>query len=471
VDDELIALLKAHPNVFMCTSFWTPRNQIYGPHPYWMDEPILKETFSAAEIRALENPNTPKDAAEKWASGRVPDGLKKLKAAGVRFGLGTDMGGGGPGYNGLSSHIEMESLVKAGLTPAEVIVAATRNAAQILGQNDLGTIAAGKTADFLVLDANPLDDIANTRRIREVYLRGRLVDRPGLRAKWAARNAPAAGAAAAYRPVENWARLPAGMMWGQVTSASTDADGNVYAFRRAQPPILKLSAGGEFVQNFGEAQIAAAHGIRVDSKGFVWVADVRGHVVYKMDKDGKVLLTLGKKGVSGDGPDTFNGPTDVLVTPAGDVFVTDGQFNSRVVKFTSAGAFVKAFGASGSGPGQFKIPHAIGLDSTGRLFVADRDNNRIQIFDQNGTFLDQWTAFGQPSGLYIDADDRLYVAAIGEKSGLVIGSAKTGKVDQLLPIPSKDLNGPHLVTADRRGTIYVADLLASDLRKFVRSER
>jgi imidazolonepropionase-like amidohydrolase/sugar lactone lactonase YvrE len=464
VDDELIALLKEHPNVFMCTTFWTPRNQIYGARPEWIDEPILNETFSPQEIKALENPSTPRDAAEKWATGRVPQAMKTLKLAGVGFVLGTDMGGGGAGYYGFSSHVEMESMVKAGLTASEAIVAATRNSARMLGIDDLGTIAAGKTADFIVLDANPLDNIANTRRISNVYLGGQLVDRDGLRAKWAVRSA-----AVPYRPVDNWAHLPAGMAWGAVTSASTDADGNVYIFRRAQPPILKLNAHGEFVRSLGETLIAAAHGIRIDASGFIWAADVRGHVVYKLDGEGHVLLTLGKKGVSGDAPGLFNGPTDVIVMPAGDVFVTDGQFNSRVLHYTANGTFVKSFGTNGTAPGQFKVPHAIGLDSAGRLFVADRDNDRIQIFDQNGRFLDQWTNFGQPSGLFIDANDRLYVAVIGQKSGLAIGSARTGQVEQFLPIPAKDLNGPHLVTADTRGNVYVADLLASDVRKFIRN--
>jgi DNA-binding beta-propeller fold protein YncE len=179
-----------------------------------------------------------------------------------------------------------------------------------------------------------------------------------------------------------------------------------------------------------------------------------------------VLLTLGKKGVSGTGPDTFNGPTDLVVAPSGDIFVTDGQFNSRIVQFAADGTFKQAFGTNGSGPGQFKVPHSIAMDSTGRLFVADRDNNRIAIFDQRGTLLAEWTQFGQPSGLFIDKADRLFVAAIGERSGLAIGSAKTGQVDQLLPIAAKELNGAHLVAAGADGSVYVADLLAAEVKKF-----
>jgi len=190
VDDELIALFKAHPNVPVMPGFWTPRHEIYGARPYWLDDPLLAETFTQAEIKALENPKTPPDAPQTWASGPVPRSMQRLKAAGVRFLVGTDMGGPfslehdpTPAYYGWSTHVEMESMVKAGLTPSEVITAATRDAAQFLGLDQLGTVASGKSANFLVLNANPLDDIANTRRISRVYLRGGEVDRVALRAQ------------------------------------------------------------------------------------------------------------------------------------------------------------------------------------------------------------------------------------------------------------------------------------------------
>ena len=188
VDDELIALFKAHPNVPVMSGFWTPRNEIYGARPYWLDDPLLADTFTPAEIKALENPATPRDAPQTWAHGPVPRSMQKLKAVGIRFVLGTDMGAGfsrehdpTPAYYGWSSHIEMESMVKAGLTPSEVITAATRNSAQLLGLDQLGMVSPGKNADFLVLDANPLDNIANTRRISSVYVRGTAVDRASLR--------------------------------------------------------------------------------------------------------------------------------------------------------------------------------------------------------------------------------------------------------------------------------------------------
>jgi imidazolonepropionase-like amidohydrolase len=186
VDDELITLLKQHPKVFTLTTFWGARNQMYGARPSWLDDPLLRETFTPDEIQRLENPKTPPDAPQQWAAGPVPRNVAKLKAAGVRMGIGGDIGGisGGGGYFGWSSHIEMASLVKAGLTPAEAITVATHNSAEIFGLDDLGTVATGKSADFIVLNANPLDDIANTRRINKVYLRGNEVNRAALRAKW-----------------------------------------------------------------------------------------------------------------------------------------------------------------------------------------------------------------------------------------------------------------------------------------------
>ena len=185
VDDELLALFRDRPRVFVLMTLWSTRNEIYGRRPAWMDDPLLRETFTSEEIRALENPGVPEDAPARWKAGIVPRSIAKLKAAGVRFGLGDDSGAtNGAYYFGFASHVEMASMVEAGLTPAEVITAATRNSAEFLKLDRLGTVAAGKSADFIVLDANPLDDINNTRRISTVYLRGQEVNRAALRAKW-----------------------------------------------------------------------------------------------------------------------------------------------------------------------------------------------------------------------------------------------------------------------------------------------
>jgi len=191
--------------------------------------------------------------------------------------------------------------------------------------------------------------------------------------------------------------------------------------------------------------------------------------------------------VAGDGPDTFNSPSDVLVAPNGDIFVADGHggdTNARIVKLDKNGKFIKAWGRKGTGPGEFALPHRLAFDSTGRLFVADRANSRIQIFDQDGKFLAEWKQFGRPSGVFIDKHDVIYVADSesnntqnpGFKRGLYIGSAKDGKLTALIPDPQpvKEGSGPGTgsaaegVAADADGVVYGAEVDARKLMRYVR---
>src|SRR5579872_5005340 len=219
-----------------------------------------------------------------------------------------------------------------------------------------------------------------------------------------------------YRLDDGWAKLPEGRKWGAAVGVDIDRDGkSVWVFDRCATaddcsgsnlaPIQKFDASGNLVTSFGAGMFNYPHGIFVDRDDNVWVSDGRGkngkgQTVVKFSPEGKLLMTLGKPGVAGDGPDTFNGPSDVLVAPNGDVFVADGHggdTNARIVKLTKDGKFIQAWGKKGSGPGEFDTPHGLAMDSAGRLFVADRGNSRIQMFDQDGKFLGQWSQFGRPS--------------------------------------------------------------------------
>jgi sugar lactone lactonase YvrE len=186
----------------------------------------------------------------------------------------------------------------------------------------------------------------------------------------------------------------------------------------------------------------------------------------------------------GEGPDTFNQPSDVVVATNGDIFVADGhdrQSNARIVKFSKDGTFIKTWGKRGSAPGEFDTPHAIAIDSRGRVFVGDRGNNRIQVFDPNGTFLEEWKQFSRPSGIYIDANDVIYVADSesntkrnpGWKRGIRIGSARNGTVTAFIPDPEPSpdtsaTSGAEGVTADAEGNVYGAEVGPKGLKKYVR---
>jgi sugar lactone lactonase YvrE len=271
---------------------------------------------------------------------------------------------------------------------------------------------------------------------------------------------PLAGAqnpSAPYRLVPSWGELPAGATWGEVPGMAIDTTGRIFAFHRADPPIVELDASGRVLKQWGGKLFAWPHGIRVDRFGYLWITDGQarngiGQQVFKYTRDGTLLMTLGTKGVRGEGPDVFGGPCDVAVAANGDIFVADGHANSRIVKFDKDGRFIKAWGKRGTAPGEFNLPHTLVIDSRGRLLVGDRSNNRIQIFDQDGTFIDQWTQFGTPSGMYITPDDTLYVVDYNVKKGVFIGSARDGTVTYKL-----DDAVAEGVAVDRDGNIYVGE--------------
>jgi sugar lactone lactonase YvrE len=304
-----------------------------------------------------------------------------------------------------------------------------------------------------------------------------------------------------YRLDEGWAQLPAGRKWGATFGISVDrSDGkSIWAFDRCEQktfcadshlaPIFKFDPTGKMLANFGTNMFAAPHGLFVDRHGNVWATDFqvkngKGDTVTEFSPEGKVLMTLGKPGVAGDNDsqDLFNAPSNVLIAPDDTIFVADGHgtidnqdTNARIVKFTKDGKFIKAWGRRGEEPGEFDTPHMLAMDSAGRLFVADRSNNRIQIFDQDGRFLAEWRQFGRPSSVYINKDDVMYVSDStssdktnpGFMQGIRIGSAKDGKVTAFIP-ETKELGALEGVAADDEGNVYGGYTNTMNFRRWVK---
>ena len=305
-----------------------------------------------------------------------------------------------------------------------------------------------------------------------------------------------------YRLDADWLKLPEGRKLGQVPGVDIDPDGrSVWVFERCGArdcvnstvdPIKKFDAAGNLVKSFGNGLFNHPHGFHVDREGNVWTTDNtggngKGHEILKFSPEGKVLLTVGKPGVAGNGPDMFNAPTDVAVAANGDIIVSDGHggnTNARIVKFTSGGKFISAWGKRGDGPGEFGVNHSVAVDSSGRIFVADRGNNRVEIFSPDGAFQGEWKQFGRPSGLFIDKNDSLYVTDSesnmaqnpGFKRGVRIGSVKDGKVTAFIPDlePAKEGTGAaantwgESVAADDGGNVYVGRYDAGTVSRYVK---
>jgi DNA-binding beta-propeller fold protein YncE len=314
-----------------------------------------------------------------------------------------------------------------------------------------------------------------------------------------------------YRTVEGWAKLPGNRAWGSTSAVAIAPDGKgVWVAERCGanacagsplPSVYLFDATGAVVKSFGAGLILSPHGIDVDREGNVWVTDCActlgrsaqpanppaGHQIFKFSSDGKLLMTLGKAGGAGaTDSGFFYQPNDVLVAPNGEIYVAEGHSSSpgsvaRVLKFSKDGKLIASWGKFGSGPDELDQPHALAMDSRGRLFVGDRGNNRIKIFDQNGKLLDTWYQFSRPSGIFIDRQDRIYVADSESgsvfkprtdwKRGIRIGSAKDGTVTAFIPDPAENppsTSAAEGVAVDAAGNIYGAEVGPRALKRYVK---
>ena len=322
-----------------------------------------------------------------------------------------------------------------------------------------------------------------------------------------------------YRTIENFFKMPDGRTWGSTSAVEVDRDGRSLwvAERCGQnscldratgrmsdlPSILKFDASGKLVKSFGQGMLIFPHGIFVDRDGNLWVTDgqdngaaaergapprsgppagaTKGNQVFKFSPDGKLLMTLGKPGGAAE-PDFFYQPNDILVLASGEFFVSEGHggANSRILKFTKDGKLIKTIGRKGSGPGEFDAPHGLAIDSKGRLFVADRGNNRVQILDQDGKFIDQWPQFSRPSGIAI-RNDVLYTADSESgsvnpghkewKRGIRVGNVSDGKVTAFIPDPNENATGTSAaegVAVDAQGNIFGAEVGPRAVKKYVK---
>lgn len=296
-----------------------------------------------------------------------------------------------------------------------------------------------------------------------------------------------------------WPSMPAGIAWGEVPGVAVDHQDQVWVFNRGALPVQAFSTEGNYLRGWGERVIAKAHGIRFDHEGNLWLTDIGRHVVRKFTPQGKELMVLGTPDRSGEDPTHFNQPTDVAIDPVhGDIFVADGYGNNRVVVFDRTGRYLRAFGKKGEAPGEFQLPHAIALDSKGRVYVADRSNARIQVFDRDGAFLSQWTNTIVPWGIWITPKDEVFVCgggvfpprqklfarlvtAVGAPAGVppreqwVVQFQTDGQVRRRWSFPETadghdhqpgELSWVHGITIDSRGNLYLGEIQGRRAQKF-----
>ncbi|HYT90059.1 MAG TPA: peptidyl-alpha-hydroxyglycine alpha-amidating lyase family protein [Gemmataceae bacterium] len=297
-----------------------------------------------------------------------------------------------------------------------------------------------------------------------------------------------------YEALARWEALPPGWTFVEVAGVATDSRDRVYVFNRGPHPVIVFDRDGRFVTSWGESLFQRAHGITIGPDDAVYCTDDLDHTVRKFTPEGKLLLTLGSSGVPSDtgvvgidyrtircGGPPFHRPTNVALAADGSLYITDGYGNARVHKFAPDGRLLFSWGEPGSGPGQFNLPHGIALDQSGRVYVADRENSRLQLFTPEGRFLAEWTDVVRPMQVVVDRSDRVFVVEVGWRAGLFPWQTAPGpnppgarlsvfdREGQLLarwggegdPCAPGNFFAPHDLCLDTHGDIYVGEVVMS----------
>ncbi|SRR6266508_1615490 len=319
-----------------------------------------------------------------------------------------------------------------------------------------------------------------------------------------------------FEVVPNWEQLPAGWSHGDVAGVATDAQDRVYVFNRSEHPLIVYDRDGRFLTSWGEGVFTRPHGITIRDD-VVYCADDTDHTVRAFSLDGTLRFTLGNvnqpspSGYSPDGPtnllsirrgaEPFNRPTRLSVAPNGELYVSDGYGNARIHRFAPDGQLIQSWGEPGTEPGQFNLPHSVWVHTDARVFVCDRENDRIQIFSPDGKVESIWTNVTRPGDLFIDADDNVYVGEMAWQEGGTTMAGRRLPETRACKMTVRDLEGnvrtqwggpdpcaagsfasPHGLWVDARGDLYVAEVthtaLSRDgkwhsgchsLQKFIRS--
>jgi DNA-binding beta-propeller fold protein YncE len=280
-----------------------------------------------------------------------------------------------------------------------------------------------------------------------------------------------------YRPVESWGRLPDGWSFVEATSVAVDQNDNVWVFNRGPHPVIMFDRAGNFVRAWGEGVFRRAHGITIGPDATLWLTDDLHHTIRQFTPDGKLLLTIGDPDQAStlQGGKPFNRPTHVALHPkTGDIFISDGYGNSRVHKYDPKGRHLRSWGEPGTDPGCFNLPHNIATDAEGLVYVADRENHRVQIFDANGQYLSQWNNLHRPCGLHMDRKNGAFyvgelpthlavnkdVPNLGARvSILSVKGERIGRIGgRFAGEKSGEFIAPHGCAVDSRGDLYVAEV-------------